>query len=410
MRQHCLLWDGVGKGNGFMTQEVVIVSAVRTAIGAFQGTLKDIAAPTLGSIVIKEALQRINLDAALVDEVIMGNVLAAGTGQNPARQASMQAGLPFNVPAMTINKVCGSGLKAVHLATQAILAGDAEIIVAGGFENMSQAPYVMQNAREGFRMGDQKIIDTMIKDGLWCAFNDYHMGITAENLCDQYHITREEQDAFAARSQQRAAQAIADGKFAQEIVPVEIPQRKGEPIVFAQDEYVKAGTTAEKLSGLRPAFKKDGSVTAGNASGINDGAAAVVVMSKERAAELGIKPMATIIANASAGVDPAIMGIGPVQAVKKALAKADVTLDKMDIIEANEAFAAQSIAVDRELVFNHDKLNINGGAIALGHPIGASGARILVTLLHEMQKQDANYGLATLCIGGGQGVATIVQR
>ncbi|HEY4622677.1 MAG TPA: acetyl-CoA C-acyltransferase, partial [Solibacillus sp.] len=285
-----------------------------------------------------------------------------------------------------------------------------EIIVAGGFENMSQAPYVMQNAREGFRMGDQKIIDTMIKDGLWCAFNDYHMGITAENLCDQYHITREEQDAFAARSQQRAAQAIVDGKFAQEIVPVEIPQRKGEPIVFAQDEYVKAGTTAEKLSGLRPAFKKDGSVTAGNASGINDGAAAVVVMSKERAAELGIKPMATIIANASAGVDPAIMGIGPVQAVKKALAKADVTLDKMDIIEANEAFAAQSIAVDRELVFNHDKLNINGGAIALGHPIGASGARILVTLLHEMQKQDANYGLATLCIGGGQGVATIVQR
>lgn len=410
MRQHCLLWDGVGKGNGFMTQEVVIVSAVRTAIGAFQGTLKDIAAPTLGSIVIKEALQRINLDAALVDEVIMGNVLAAGTGQNPARQASMQAGLPFTVPAMTINKVCGSGLKAVHLATQAILAGDAEIIVAGGFENMSQAPYVMQNAREGFRMGDQKIIDTMIKDGLWCAFNDYHMGITAENLCDQYQITREEQDAFAARSQQRAAQAIADGKFAQEIVPVEIPQRKGEPIVFAQDEYVKAGTTAEKLSGLRPAFKKDGSVTAGNASGINDGAAAVVVMSKERAAELGIKPMATIIANASAGVDPAIMGIGPVQAVKKALAKADVTLDKMDIIEANEAFAAQSIAVDRELVFNHDKLNINGGAIALGHPIGASGARILVTLLHEMQKQDANYGLATLCIGGGQGVATIVQR
>lgn len=410
MRQHCLLWDGVGKGNGFMTQEVVIVSAVRTAIGAFQGTLKDIAAPTLGSIVIKEALQRINLDAALVDEVIMGNVLAAGTGQNPARQASMQAGLPFTVPAMTINKVCGSGLKAVHLATQAILAGDAEIIVAGGFENMSQAPYVMQNAREGFRMGDQKIIDTMIKDGLWCAFNDYHMGITAENLCDQYQITREEQDAFAARSQQRAAQAIVDGKFAQEIVPVEIPQRKGEPIVFAQDEYVKAGTTAEKLSGLRPAFKKDGSVTAGNASGINDGAAAVVVMSKERAAELGIKPMATIIANASAGVDPAIMGIGPVQAVKKALAKADVTLDKMDIIEANEAFAAQSIAVDRELVFNHDKLNINGGAIALGHPIGASGARILVTLLHEMQKQDANYGLATLCIGGGQGVATIVQR
>lgn len=398
------------RGMGFMAREVVIVSAVRTAIGAFQGTLKDIAAPTLGSIVIKEALSRVNLDPALVDEVIMGNVLAAGSGQNPARQASIQAGVPHAVPAMTINKVCGSGLKAVHLATQAILAGDAEIVVAGGFENMSQAPYVMQNAREGFRMGDQKIIDTMIKDGLWCAFNDYHMGITAENLCDQYGITREEQDAFAARSQARAAQAIADGKFTDEIVAVEIPQRKGEPVIFAQDEYVKAGTTAEKLGNLRPAFKKDGSVTAGNASGINDGAAAVVVMSKERALELGIQPMATIVANASAGVDPAVMGIGPVQAVKKALAKANVTLDKMDVIEANEAFAAQSIAVDRELAFNHDKLNVNGGAIALGHPIGASGARVLVSLLHEMHKQDAGYGLATLCIGGGQGVATIVQR
>lgn len=393
-----------------MTQEVVIVSAVRTAIGAFQGTLKDIAAPTLGSIVIKEALERIKLAPALVDEVIMGNVLAAGLGQNPARQASIQAGLPHAVPAMTINKVCGSGLKAVHLAAQAIIAGDAEIIVAGGFENMSQAPYVMQNAREGFRMGDQKIIDTMIKDGLWCAFNDYHMGVTAENLCDQYEISREEQDQFAARSQARAAEAIANGKFIDEIVPVEIPQRKGEPIIFAQDEYVKQGTTAEKLGGLRPAFKKEGSVTAGNASGINDGAAAVVVMSKQRAFELGIKPLATIVANASTGVDPAIMGTGPVQAVKKVLAKANLSLDKLDLIEANEAFAAQAIAVDRELAFNHDKLNVNGGAIALGHPIGASGARILVTLLHEMQKQDAGYGLATLCIGGGQGVATIVQR
>lgn len=393
-----------------MTQEVVIVSAVRTAIGAFQGTLKDIAAPTLGSIVIKEALERIKLAPALVDEVIMGNVLAAGLGQNPARQASIQAGLPHAVSAMTINKVCGSGLKAVHLAAQAIIAGDAEIIVAGGFENMSQAPYVMQNAREGFRMGDQKIIDTMIKDGLWCAFNDYHMGVTAENLCDQYAISREEQDQFAARSQARAAEAIANGKFIDEIVPVEIPQRKGEPIIFAQDEYVKQGTTAEKLGGLRPAFKKDGSVTAGNASGINDGAAAVVVMSKQRAFELGIKPLATIVANASTGVDPAIMGTGPVQAVKKVLAKANLSLDKLDLIEANEAFAAQAIAVDRELAFNHDKLNVNGGAIALGHPIGASGARILVTLLHEMQKQDVGYGLATLCIGGGQGVATIVQR
>lgn len=398
------------KGGSFMIQEVVIVSAVRTAIGAFQGTLKDIAAPVLGGIVMKEALKRINLEPSLVDEVIMGNVLAAGLGQNPARQASIHAGLPNEVSAMTINKVCGSGLKAVHLAAQAIAVGDADIIIAGGFENMSQAPYVLQNAREGFRMGDQKVVDTMIKDGLWCAFNDYHMGVTAENLCDLHEITREEQDAFSARSQARATAAIAAGKFTDEIVPVEIPQRKGEPIVFAQDEYVKASSTAEKLSALRPAFKKDGSVTAGNASGINDGAAAVIVMSKQRALELGLTPMATILANASAGVDPSIMGVGPVQAVKKVLSKSNLTLEQMDLIEANEAFAAQAIAVDRELAFNHDKLNVNGGAIALGHPIGASGARILVTLLHEMQKQDAKLGLATLCIGGGQGVATIVQR
>ncbi|MER2036906.1 MAG: acetyl-CoA C-acetyltransferase [Solibacillus sp.] len=393
-----------------MGQEVVIVSAVRTAIGSFQGSLKDIPATTLGSIVLKEALNRIQLNPAVVDEVIMGNVLAAGLGQNPARQASIKAGIPETVPAMTINKVCGSGLKAVHLAAQAIAAGDAEIVVAGGFENMSQAPYVLQNAREGFRMGDQKVVDTMIKDGLWCAFNDYHMGITAENLCDHYSISREEQDAFSARSQARATEALKAGKFVDEIVPVEIPQRKGESLLFTQDEYVKQGTTAEKLLGLRPAFKKDGSVTPGNASGINDGAAAVVVMSKQRAFELGLTPMATIVANASAGVDPAIMGVGPVQAVKKALAKANVALDEIDLIEANEAFAAQAIAVDRELAFNHDKLNVNGGAIALGHPIGASGARILVTLLHEMQKQDVNLGLATLCIGGGQGVATIVRR
>lgn len=390
--------------------EVVIVSAVRTPIGAFQGALKDISAPTLGSIVIKEALNRVQLDPTTVDEVIMGNVLAAGLGQNPARQASIQAGLPYTVPAMTINKVCGSGLKAVHLAAQAIIAGDADVVVAGGFENMSQAPYIMRNAREGFRMGDQKIVDTLIQDGLWCAFNDYHMGITAENLCDQYNISRQEQDEFAARSQARASEAISANKFAEEIVPVEIPQRKGDPILFTQDEYVKHGTTAEKLSGLRPAFKKEGSVTAGNASGINDGAAAVVVMSKQRAFELGLTPLATIVANASAGVDPSVMGIGPVTAVKKVLAKANVTLDEMDLIEANEAFAAQAIAVDRELAFNHDKLNVNGGAIALGHPIGASGTRILVTLLHELQKQDAKLGLATLCIGGGQGVATIVQR
>jgi len=393
-----------------MTNEVVIVSAVRTAIGSFQGTLKDVAATTLGSIVIKEALVRAGVAGEQVDEVIMGNVLSAGLGQNPARQAAIKAGLPQDVSALTINKVCGSGLKAVHLATQAIIAGDAEIVVAGGFENMSQAPYVLKNAREGFRMGDQKVVDTMIQDGLWCAFNDYHMGITAENLCDMYQITREEQDAFAARSQQRAEVAIAAGKFENEIVAVEIPQRKGEPLLFNKDEFPRAGVTAESLGKLRPAFKKDGSVTAANASGINDGAAAVVVMSKEKAQELGIQPMAIITANASAGVDPAIMGTGPVKAVQKALTKAEVTLNDIDLIEANEAFAAQSIAVDRELSFNHDKLNVNGGAIALGHPIGASGARILVTLLHEMEKRDVKTGLATLCIGGGQGVATVVKR
>ncbi len=397
-----------------MTNEVVIVSAVRTAIGSFQGgTLKDVPATTLGSIVIKEALVRAGVAGEQVDEVIMGgNVLSAGLGQNPARQAAIKAGgLPQEVSALTINKVCGSGLKAVHLATQAILAGDAEIVVAGGFENMSQAPYVLKNAREGFRMGDQKVVDTMIHDGLWCAFNDYHMGITAENLCDMYQISREEQDAFAARSQQRAEAAIAAGKFENEIVAVEIPQRKGEPLLFNKDEFPRAGVTAESLGKLRPAFKKDGSVTAANASGINDGAAAVVVMSKEKAQELGIQPMAIITANASAGVDPAIMGTGPVKAVQKALTKADITLNDIDLIEANEAFAAQSIAVDRELSFNHDKLNVNGGgAIALGHPIGASGARILVTLLHEMEKRDVKTGLATLCIGGGQGVATVVKR
>lgn len=393
-----------------MVQEVVIVSAVRTAIGAFQGSLKDVPATKLGAVVIKEAIQRANIGPEIVDEVIMGNVLSAGLGQNPARQASIQAGLPEQVPSLTINKVCGSGLKAIHLAAQAIAAGDAEIVVAGGFENMSQAPYILRNARDGFRMGDQKLVDTMISDGLWCAFNDYHMGITAENLCDRHEITREEQDAFSARSQARAAKAQSAGKFEAEIVPVEIPQRKGEPIIFDKDEYIKANSTAEKLAGLRPAFKKEGSVTAGNASGINDGAAAVVVMSKQRAIELGLTPIATIMANASAGVDPALMGIGPVTAVKKALKKANVALADIDLIEANEAFAAQAIAVDRELQFNHDKLNVNGGAIALGHPIGASGARIFVTLLHEMQKRDAKLGLATLCIGGGQGVATIVQR
>jgi len=393
-----------------MLEEVVIVSAVRTAIGSFQGSLKDIPAPTLGSIVIKEALHRAGIEPNQVDEVIMGNVLQAGLGQNPARQAAIQAGLPETVPAMTINKVCGSGLKSVHLAAQAIAVGEADIVVAGGFENMSQAPYLLKNARSGFKMGDQNLVDSMIHDGLWCAFNDYHMGITAENLASQYHITREEQDEFAARSQARAAKAIVEGKFKEEIVPVEIPQRKGDPIIFDTDEFVRPGTTVEKLSALRPAFKKDGTVTAGNASGINDGAAAVVVMSKKKAEKLGITPLASIVANAAVGVDPAIMGIGPAEAVRKALKKSDLTLDQIELIEANEAFAAQSIAVDRELHFDSDKLNVNGGAIALGHPIGASGARILVTLLHEMKRRDAKLGLATLCIGGGQGVATIVQR
>ncbi|KRE05665.1 MULTISPECIES: acetyl-CoA C-acetyltransferase [Priestia] len=390
--------------------EVVIVSAVRTAIGSFGGSLQNVSATTLGGTVIKEALNKAGVSANEVDEVIMGNVLQAGLGQNPARQATLAAGLPETVSALTINKVCGSGLKAVHLATQAILAGDADVIVAGGMENMSQAPYLLKNARNGFKMGDQKVVDSMIQDGLWCAFNDYHMGVTAENLCDKYEITRDEQDAFAASSQQKAEAAIQSGRFTDEIVPVEVPGRKGQVTIFEQDEFPRAGTTAESLGKLRPAFKKDGSVTAGNASGINDGAAAVVVMSRKKADELGLTPLVSIKANATAGVDPSIMGIGPVSAVKKALEKAAVSLEDVQLVEANEAFAAQSIAVDRELQFNHDILNVNGGAIALGHPIGASGTRVLVSLIHEMQKRDAKLGLATLCIGGGQGVATIVER
>ena len=393
-----------------MSEQIVIASAVRTPIGSFLGTLKNVSATELGALVIKEAVNRAGITAADVDEVIMGNVLQAGLGQNPARQASMKAGLPEQVPAMTINKVCGSGLKAVQLARQAILSGDAEVIVAGGMESMSQAPYVLNNAREGFKMGDQKMVDTMISDGLWCAFNDYHMGVTAENLCDRYGLSRAEQDEFSANSQKKAAEARAAGKFEDEIVPVEIPVRKGDPIQFKEDEYIKEGTTADKLAKLRPAFKKDGSVTAGNASGLNDGAAALVIMSKTKADALGITPLATITANANAGVDPAVMGIGPVQAVTNVLKRSNLTLDDMDLIEANEAFAAQSLAVDRELKFDAEKLNVNGGAIALGHPIGASGARILVTLVHEMKRQDAKRGLATLCIGGGQGVATVVER
>ncbi|MBM7701639.1 acetyl-CoA C-acetyltransferase [Metabacillus iocasae] len=390
--------------------DVVIVSAVRTAIGSFGGSLQNVSATTLGGTVIKEALNKVGLTGAEVDEVIMGNVLQAGLGQNPARQAALAAGVPETVSSLTINKVCGSGLKAVHLATQAILAGDADVIVAGGMENMSQAPYLLQGARNGYKMGDQKVVDSMIKDGLWCAFNDYHMGVTAENLCEKYNISREEQDEFAALSQQKAEAAIESNRFTDEIVPVEVPGRKGQVTIVAKDEFPRYGTTAEGLGKLRPAFKKDGSVTAGNASGINDGAAAVVVMSRKKAEELGLQPLVTIKANASAGVDPSIMGIGPVSAVKKALEKAAVQLADMDLVEANEAFAAQSIAVDRELHFDKEKLNVNGGAIALGHPIGASGTRVLVTLIHEMQKRDAKLGLATLCIGGGQGVATIVEK
>ncbi|MBO1512608.1 acetyl-CoA C-acetyltransferase [Metabacillus bambusae] len=391
-------------------QEIVIVSAVRTPIGNFSGSLKDVSATKLGALVIKSAIEKAGIKPDQVNEVIMGNVLQAGLGQNPARQASILAEIPQEVPALTINKVCGSGLKAVHLAMQSILAGDADIVVAGGMENMSQAPYLLDGARSGFRMGDQKVLDSMIKDGLWCAFNDYHMGVTAENLCEQYELTREELDQFAAYSQQKAVAAIEAGRFEDEIVPVVIPQRKGEPIVFAKDEFPRVGTTAEKLAGLRPAFKKDGIVTAGNASGINDGAAAVVVMSKQKAEELGLEPLATIRANASAGVDPSIMGIGPVPATKKALEKAGLSIEDINLIEANEAFAAQSVAVGKELNFDQEILNVNGGAIALGHPIGASGTRILVSLLHELKRRDGRYGLATLCIGGGQGVATVIER
>jgi acetyl-CoA C-acetyltransferase len=391
-------------------REVVIVSAVRTPIGSFGGTLKDTPARTLGAIAVKAAIERAGIDPASVDEVLIGSVLQGGLGQNIARQVALDAGLPIEVPAMTINKVCGSGLRVVALAAQMIKAGDADIIVAGGTENMSMSPYVMPKARWGARMGDAKIIDMMVYDGLTDAFSGVHMGITAENICDQWGLTREEQDAFAANSQQKAEAAIKSGAFKDEIVPVVIPQRKGDPIVFDTDEYPKAGVTAAGLAKLSPAFKKDGSVTAANASGINDAAAAIVVMSKEKADELGIKPLCTITSYASAGVDPQIMGIGPVPSTKKALAKAGLTIGDMDLIEANEAFAAQSLAVGKDLGIDPAKLNINGGAIALGHPIGASGTRILVSLIHSMQKSDAKYGLATLCIGGGQGTAMIIEK
>jgi acetyl-CoA C-acetyltransferase len=391
-------------------REVAIVSAARTAIGSFGGTLSQIPATKLGAIVIKEVLKRAGIAPEQVDEVILGNVLQAGLGQGPARQAAIEAGIPHHVSSMTINKLCGSGLKAVHLGAQAIQLGEAEIVIAGGMENMSLAPYLLPKARTGYKMGDQTVVDSMIQDGLQCAVNGYHMGITAENLAEKYELSRDEQDQFAASSQQKAEKAIQEGRFKDEIVPVEIPQRKGDPILFATDEFPKAGSTAEGLGKLRAAFKKDGTVTAGNASGINDGAAAVLLMSVEKAQELGLKPMAVIKANGHAGVDPAIMGIGPVPATEKALKKLGLSISDMDLIEANEAFAAQSLSVGKELGWNPEIVNVNGGAIALGHPIGASGARVLVTLLFEMERRNAKRGLATLCIGGGQGVATVVER
>jgi len=391
-------------------QEAVIVSAVRTAIGTFGGGLAEIPAVKLGEICIRAALERADVKPNLVQEVIMGNVLQAGLGQNPARQASVNAGLPVEVPAMTINKVCGSGLKAVILAAQAIKLGDAEIMVAGGMESMSRAPYLLEKARFGYRMNDGKLVDEMIRDGLWDAFYDCHMGMTAENVCSTYKLSREELDRFAFESQQKAVKAIANGVFKQEIVPVEVPGRKGTTI-FDTDQQPRSETTMEALTKLRPAFMAEGGlVTAGNSSGLNDGGAAVVVMSRKKADELGLKPMATIRSYGYAGVDPRIMGMGPVPASKHALKQGGLKISDIDLVEANEAFAAQSVAVGRELGFDRSKLNVNGGAIALGHPIGASGTRILVTLLYEMQRRQAHYGLATLCIGGGQGVAMIVER
>ena len=390
--------------------EVVIVAAVRTPIGSFGGSLKDISTVDLGSLVIKNAIERAGLEPEQVDEVIMGNVLGAGLGQNVARQMSVHAGVPVTVPAFTINKVCGSGLKTVQLAVQAVLCGDAEVVVAGGAENMSQAPYILPNQRWGSRMGNATVVDTMLRDGLTDGFEDYHMGITAENVAEQYGITREDQDSFALQSQKRAVAAVESGRFKEEIIPVEIPQRRGEPLVFDTDEFPRKDVSLEGLSKLRPAFQKDGSVTAGNSSGINDGAAAVVVMSAEKAKELGVPVLATIKSYASAGLDPKVMGCGPIYASRKALEKAGLTVADLDLVESNEAFAAQACAVAKELNLDLEKVNVNGGAISLGHPIGASGCRILVTLLHEMQKRDAKRGLVTLCIGGGMGTALIVER
>ncbi|HEX5678655.1 MAG TPA: acetyl-CoA C-acetyltransferase [Alcanivorax sp.] len=391
-------------------QDVVIVAATRTAIGRFQGGLADVPATKLGEAVIRRLLADTGVEPGAVSEVILGQVLTAGAGQNTARQTSIFAGLPDEVPAMTINKVCGSGLKAVHLGSQAIRCGEADVIIAGGQESMSLAPYVLPKARTGLRMGHATLVDSMIQDGLWDAFNDFHMGITAENLAAKYSLSREAQDAFAAASHQKAAAAINEGRFKNEITPVEVPQRKGDPKIVDTDEQPRGDTTADSLGGLRAAFKKDGTVTAGNASALNDGAAAVMLMSEARANQLGLPILARLAGQASAGVDPAIMGIGPVSATRRCLERAGWSLDQVDLIEANEAFAAQSLAVGKDLEWDQDKVNVNGGAIALGHPIGASGCRVLVTLLHEMQRRDVKKGLATLCIGGGQGVALAVER
>ena len=391
-------------------REVVIASAVRTAIGTFGGSLKDIPAVDLGALVIKEAVNRAGINPELVNEVVMGNVIQAGLGQNVARQSAVKAGLPIEIPAMTINMVCGSGLRSVALAAQMIKAGDCDVVVAGGMENMSRAPYALETTRWGQRMGDGKIVDTMIKDALSDAFNNYHMGVTAENIVKEWGLTREELDEFSLNSQLKAEKAIKEGKFKDEIVPVMVPQRKGEPKVFDTDEGPRFGSTIEGLARLKPCFIKDGKVTAGNSSGINDGAAAFVVMSAEKAEELGVTPLATIVSYGHKGLDPAIMGYGPFHATKAVMESANLTVEDMDLIEANEAFAAQSIAVAKDLHFDMSKVNVNGGAVALGHPVGASGARILVTLLHEMQRRDAKKGLATLCIGGGMGTAMIVER
>jgi len=390
-------------------KEVVIVSAVRTAIGAYGKSLKDVSAVELGAIVIKEAVKRAKVKPEEINEVIFGNVLQAGLGQNPARQASIKAGLPVEVSAFTLNKVCGSGLRAVSLAAQIIKAGDADTIVVGGMENMSAAPFLLNDARWGQRMGHGELVDEMIQDGLWDAFNDYHMGVTAENVAEKWNVTRAEQDEFSLVSQQKAEKAIKNGQFKDEIVPVVIKTKKGE-IIFDQDEFPRFGNTMEALGKLKPIFKKDGTVTAGNASGLNDGAAALVIMSADKAEELGIKPLAKITSYGSAGLDPAIMGYGAFYATKVALDKINLKAEDLDLIEANEAYASQSLAIAKDLNLDMSKVNVNGGSIALGHPIGASGARILVTLLHEMQKRDAKKGLATLCIGGGQGTALIVER